>query len=94
MLSAFPRRRGFPATIPALAKSKPYDPAAARALLDQFGYRDRDGDGYREMPDGKPFTIVRASKATVSAAPRKKANGSRSVWLVRNFIVPPYTSLL
>ena len=23
-----------------------YDPAAARALLDKFGYKDRDGDGY------------------------------------------------
>ena len=38
-----------------------YDPAAARALLDHFGYRDIDGDGYREMPDGKPLTIVRWS---------------------------------
>jgi ABC-type transport system substrate-binding protein len=38
-----------------------YDPAAARALLDRFGYKDRDGDGYREMPDGKPLTIVRWS---------------------------------
>ena len=38
-----------------------YDPAAARALLDHFGYKDIDGDGYREMPDGKPLTIVRWS---------------------------------
>ena len=38
-----------------------YDPALARALLDRFGYRDRDGDGYREMPDGKPLTIERWS---------------------------------
>ncbi|HSQ82760.1 MAG TPA: ABC transporter substrate-binding protein [Casimicrobiaceae bacterium] len=38
-----------------------YDPAAARALLDRFGYKDVDGDGYREMPDGKPLTIVRWS---------------------------------
>ena len=30
----------------------PYDPATARALLDRFGYRDRDGDGFRELPDG------------------------------------------
>lgn len=35
-----------------------YDPAMARALLDRFGYKDRDGDGYREMPDGKPLTLV------------------------------------
>jgi ABC-type transport system substrate-binding protein len=38
-----------------------FDPAAARALLDKFGYKDRDGDGYREAPDGKPLTIERWS---------------------------------
>jgi oligopeptide transport system substrate-binding protein len=34
-----------------------YDPASARSLLDRFGYRDRNGDGYREMPDGKPLVL-------------------------------------
>lgn len=43
---------------------KPYDPAAARALLDRFGYKDRDGDGYRETPDGKPLTLEMWSPAT------------------------------
>ena len=38
-----------------------YDPAAARALLDKFGYKDRDGDGYRETPDGKPLVLERWS---------------------------------
>ena len=38
-----------------------YDPKAARALLDKFGYRDRDGDGYRELPDGKPLVLERWS---------------------------------
>lgn len=38
-----------------------YDPVAARALLDRFGYRDRDGDGYRETPEGKPLTLERWS---------------------------------
>jgi len=28
-----------------------YDPQTAKALLDRFGYKDRDGDGYRETPD-------------------------------------------
>jgi len=41
-----------------------YDPAAARALLDKFGYVDRDKDGWRDLPDGKPFTIVMASTPT------------------------------
>jgi len=34
-----------------------YDPARARALLDLHGYVDRDGDGYRELPDGRPLTL-------------------------------------
>ena len=38
-----------------------YDPAAARTLLDRFGFVDRDGDGYRETPDGKPLTVSRGT---------------------------------
>lgn len=34
-----------------------YDPELAKALLDHFGYKDRDGDGYRELPDGSPLVI-------------------------------------
>ncbi len=34
-----------------------YDIAKAKALLDMFGYVDRDGDGYREMPDGTPLVL-------------------------------------
>ncbi len=41
-----------------------YDPAAARALLDRFGYEDRDGDGYRDMPDGAPLVVERWSPPT------------------------------
>jgi ABC-type transport system substrate-binding protein len=38
-----------------------YDPAAANALLDRFGYTGRDAEGYRKLPDGKPLTLVMAS---------------------------------
>ncbi len=38
-----------------------HDPVAARGLLDRMGYRDRDGDGYRELPDGKPLVIEKFS---------------------------------
>ena len=44
-----------------------YDPVAARALLDKFGYKDRDGDGYREAPDGKPLTLERWSTPNSAA---------------------------
>jgi ABC-type transport system substrate-binding protein len=36
-----------------------YSPAKARALLDMHGYIDRDGDGWREQPDGQPLKLVR-----------------------------------
>jgi ABC-type transport system substrate-binding protein len=38
-----------------------HDPARAKALLDLYGYRDIDGDGWREMPDGKPLVITRST---------------------------------
>jgi len=38
-----------------------YNPARAKALLDLFGYVDRNGDGYRERPDGRPLSIEYAS---------------------------------
>jgi ABC-type transport system substrate-binding protein len=46
------------------ASAQLYDPAAARALLDRFGYKDRNGDGYRELPDGKPLVLERWSTPT------------------------------
>jgi ABC-type transport system substrate-binding protein len=42
----------------------PYDPATARALLDKLGYKDRDGDGFRELPEGKPLTLTMGSQPT------------------------------
>jgi oligopeptide transport system substrate-binding protein len=45
-------------------QAQQYDPAAARALLDKFGFRDRDGDGYRERPDGAPLVLERWSPPT------------------------------
>ena len=46
---------------PRIAPKSAYDPAAARALLDRFGYKDRDGDGFREAPDGRPLTLTQSS---------------------------------
>ena len=34
-----------------------HDPARAQALLDLYGYKDRDRDGWRERPDGSPLVI-------------------------------------
>ncbi|MES1189917.1 MAG: ABC transporter substrate-binding protein [Steroidobacter sp.] len=40
------------------ASQQDYNPERAKALLDMFGYIDRDGDGYREQPDGSPLIIT------------------------------------
>lgn len=40
-----------------------YSPARAKALLDTYGYLDRDGDGWREFPDGRPMTLERTSSS-------------------------------
>ena len=41
----------------------PYDPRAANALLEKFGYR-KGPDGYRRQPDGAPLVIRNASSPT------------------------------
>jgi ABC-type transport system substrate-binding protein len=38
-----------------------YDPARAKALLDTYGYVDRDGDGWRDRPDGGPLVFEYAT---------------------------------
>jgi ABC-type transport system substrate-binding protein len=52
---------------PTLPVKPLYDPAAARALLDRFGYRSVDNGGYRNAPDGKPLTLTLSQRTgTVS----------------------------
>lgn len=34
-----------------------YDPEKAKKMLDKLGYKDRNGDGFREDPNDKPFEI-------------------------------------
>ncbi|MEO8281147.1 MAG: ABC transporter substrate-binding protein [Ideonella sp.] len=39
-----------------------YDPARAKALLDLYGYVDRNGDGWRDLPDGSPLVLEMATQ--------------------------------
>jgi ABC-type transport system substrate-binding protein len=39
-----------------------HSPARARALLDLYGWVDRDGDGWREQPDGSPLVLQMATQ--------------------------------
>lgn len=46
---------------PTLKLRPPHDPALANALLDRFGYKDCNGDGFRQAPGCKPLKITRSS---------------------------------
>ena len=41
-----------------------FDRPRARALLDTYGYVDRNGDGWREQPDGSPLVLELASSSS------------------------------
>jgi ABC-type transport system substrate-binding protein len=67
------RRQAVPAQSPVAPLTFGYDPAfksemsdydvpRARALLDMYGYLDRDGDGWREQPDGSPLVLEYATQ--------------------------------
>lgn len=58
-----PSNLGFDDSIPKLKQ----DVDAANAALDEGGYLDVNGDGYREMPDGSEMNIVITMQNTVRA---------------------------
>ena len=69
------KNQAIPANTPYSPGVSGYDPAfrttaneynvpKAKALLDMFGYVDRDGDGYRENPDGSPLVLKTNSTPT------------------------------
>ena len=51
--------------------------ARARALLDLYGYLDRNRDGWRETPDGKPLVLRLASR------PDQEARSANDLWARR-----------
>jgi ABC-type transport system substrate-binding protein len=52
-----------------------YSPAKAKALLDLFGYVDRDGDGWREQPNGQPLVLLRSSTSN------QRDRRANEIWL-------------
>ena len=67
------RGQAIPAQSPVGPQTWGYDPtfksemsqfsrARARALLDLHGYVDRDGDGWRDQPDGSPLVLEYSSQ--------------------------------
>ncbi len=62
-----PSNSPLPPTVPGFdsgfrSEMSEYSPARAKALLDAFGYLDRDGDGWREQPDGAPLVLEMATQ--------------------------------
>ncbi|MFG5408337.1 ABC transporter substrate-binding protein [Piscinibacter sakaiensis] len=51
-----------------------HDRARAMALLDLYGYVDRDGDGWREQPDGRPLVLRLAS------LPDQRSRAINALW--------------
>jgi len=44
------------------SENSDFDPARANALLDLYGYLDKDGDGWRDLPDGSPLQLEMATQ--------------------------------
>jgi len=56
------------------SENSDYDPARAKALLDMFGYVDRDGDGWRDLPDGSPLLLE------ISTQPDQRSRQLSELW--------------
>jgi ABC-type transport system substrate-binding protein len=44
------------------SENSEFSPARAKALLDVYGYVDRNGDGWRDLPDGQPLVLTLATQ--------------------------------
>ena len=44
-----------------------FDRARAIALLDMYGYTDKNGDGWRDMPDGSPLVLTIDTQGTADS---------------------------
>ena len=51
-----------------------HDLSGAKGLLDKFGYVDRDGDGWRDLPDGRPLVL------SMGSAPDARSRQYEEMW--------------
>jgi len=65
-----PGTYGFDATFK--TEMSEFSPARAAALLDMYGYVDRNGDGWRDMPDGKPLVLEYATQPDAASRERSE----------------------
>lgn len=57
-----------------------YDPEKAKQLLDEAGYKDVDGDGFREDPKGKKFVVNFSHYATSNPTFETRAKALTQYW--------------
>ena len=85
LIKSMYKYQGFPAQGPIMPQTYGYDPdlrtemgetdrARANAILDAYGYLDRDGDGWRDQPDGAPLEIE------ISTQPDQRSRLSDEIW--------------
>lgn len=57
-----------------------YDPEKAKALLDEAGFKDVDGDGFREDPNGEKFVVKFSHYATGNPTFETRATALTQYW--------------
>jgi ABC-type transport system substrate-binding protein len=69
-----PIAEGMAGYVPMRSHTLEYNIAKANALLDMYGYVDKDGDGWRDMPDGSPLVVDHA------APPQQRERSRNELW--------------
>lgn len=78
--SVIPSAHWIAATADELPNNYTYDPEKAKELLDKAGYIDKDGDGFREDPNGEKFVINFAHYATGNQTFETRAQQIGQYW--------------
>ena len=74
-----------------------YDPEGAKAILDEAGYKDTDGDGFVETPDGDPLTldfVIYTSRAELGVYAQAAQASLKEIGINVNLNTVSYETLL
>lgn len=74
-----------------------YDPEGAKALLEEAGYVDNDGDGFVETPDGEPLVldfVIYTSRAELGVYAQAAQSDLKEIGINVNLNTVSYETLL